>query len=88
MSKYTKQTPTEKQPEKLAEQENSVETQPLKKKAVEPTYTVDEFSSAPRELGNYSTDIVRAALTIDGKESYTIEEARAIVKQFSNKEVK
>lgn len=88
MSKHTKQTPPEKQPEKLAEQENSVETQPPKKKAVEPTYTTSEFSSAPGALGNYNADIVRAALTIDGKGSYTIEEAKAIVKKFSDKEVK
>lgn len=87
MSKHTKQTPPEKQPEKLPEQEKNAETQVPKKKAAEPTYTVSEFTAAPSELGNYSPDIVRAALTLDGKESYTIEEAKAIVKRFSDKEV-
>ena len=63
-------------------------TQPPKKKAVEPVYTVDEFAKAPKELGDYSADIVRAALVKGGNESYTIEEAKAIVKKFSEKEVK
>lgn len=87
----------DKQPEKLTNQETKTEIQTPKqvevptptpkKKVVEPTYTVDEFASAPNELGNYSADIVRAALSKDGKESYTIEDAKAIVKKFSEKEV-
>ena len=63
-------------------------TQQANKKAVEPVYTVDEFAKAPKELGEYSADIVRAALLKGGKESYTIEEAKTIVKKFSEKEVR
>ena len=57
-------------------------------KKVESVYTVDEFAKSPKELGEYSADIVRAALLKGGKESYTIEEAKIIVKKFSEKEVK
>lgn len=63
-------------------------TQKEIKKVVVPTYTVEEFAKAPNELGNYNADIVRAALKIDGKESYTIDEAKSIVKKFAEKEVK
>lgn len=54
----------------------------------EPTYTIDEFAKAPESVGATSPDIVSAALTAKGKASYTIEEAKAVIKYFSQKEVK
>jgi predicted hydrolase (HD superfamily) len=56
-------------------------------KAAEPTYTVEEFASAPESVGA-SADIVTAALLVDGKKSYTVSEAKEIVKKFKEKEVK
>lgn len=57
------------------------------KKATQPKYTIDEFAKAPQALGETSKDIVKAALLRDGKESYTVEEAKKIVKEFKNKGV-
>lgn len=57
------------------------------KKEKEPTYTVSEFASAPKTL-EASADIVVAALTVDGKENYTVTEAKELVKKFKEKEVK
>lgn len=57
------------------------------KKVNEPTYTVSEFASAPKTL-EASADIVVAALTVDGKENYTVTEAKELVKKFKEKEVK
>lgn len=56
-------------------------------KAAEPTYTVEEFASAPESVGA-SADIVTAALLVDGKKSYTVSEAKEIIKKFKEKEVK
>lgn len=53
----------------------------------EPTYTVSEFASAPETVGA-NADIIVAALTIDGKESYTVTEAKEIINKFKSKEVK
>ena len=53
----------------------------------EPTYTVSEFASAP-ETVEANADIIVAALTIDGKESYTVTEAKEIINKFKSKEVK
>lgn len=58
------------------------------KKANEPTYTVNEFAAAPDVLDTKSADIVTAALTLAGKEAYTVSEAKNIVKKFKEKEVK
>lgn len=55
-------------------------------KAAEPTYTVEEFASAPESVGA-SADIVTAALLVDGKKSYTVSEAKEIIKKFKEKEV-
>lgn len=65
-------------------------TKPVKanvKKETEPTYTISEFASAP-ETVEASADIVVAALSLDGKENYTVTEAKEIVKKFKEKEVK
>ena len=63
-------------------------TQDAKKVVNEPTYTVAEFTATPKVLECDSADIVKAALSQDGKELYTITEAKNIVKKFKNKEVK
>jgi hypothetical protein len=54
----------------------------------EPTYTVEEFAAAPQSVGTESPDIVIAALSVEGKTSYTVSEAEEIVKKFKKKEVK
>lgn len=53
----------------------------------EPTYTVGEFAVAPQSVGAKSPDIVVAALSLGGKDSYTVNEATEIVKNFKKKEV-
>jgi len=58
------------------------------KKAVEPTYTVAEFAQAPAILDVKSPDIIRAAFANAGKKEATVEDAKKIVKEFKNKEVK
>lgn len=58
------------------------------KKTVASKYTVEEFASAPQSIGAKNADIVRAALTVKGNASYTVEEATSIVKEFAKKEVK
>lgn len=67
-------------------QASKAETQPVQTKK-ESKYTVQEFASAPESVGS-NADIVMAALLSDGKESYTISEAKEIVKKFKEKEVK
>lgn len=64
-----------------------VDTQEVKKTS-SPTYTVAEFTAAPKTLGVNSPDIVKAALSKAGKTSYTVEEAKKLVNEFKNKEVK
>ena len=69
-------------------QASKAETQPVQAQSKkEPTYTVEEFVSAPETVGA-NVDIVKAALLSGGKESYTISEANEIVKKFKSKEVK
>lgn len=63
-------------------------TQEAKKVVNEPTYTVAEFTANPKVLECNSRDIVKAALSNAGKESFTIVEAKKIVNTFKNKEVK
>ena len=67
----------------------SSQAKPQAKKVVAAVeYTVEEFAAAPTSIGAVSADIVRAALTTKCKSSYTIEEAKEIVKKFKDKEVK
>lgn len=63
------------------------ETKPVKKTPVIPTYTVEEFASAPESLGVDSPDIIVAAFAFAGKDKATIEEAKKLVTTFKNKEV-
>lgn len=68
------------------------ETKPVQvnvsRSANEPTYTIAEFALAPESIKAKNADIVNAALSIRGKDSFTISEATEILKKFSNKEVK
>lgn len=50
-------------------------------------YTCDEFAANPGVLGA-NQDIIRAALRVAGKNTATIEEAKKIVKEFSERKVK
>ena len=68
--------------------EKETTKQEAKKVVTEPTYTVEEFTTTPNVLGCASSDIVRAALSLDGKGLYTVTEAKNIVNKFKNKEVK
>lgn len=53
----------------------------------EPTYTIGEFAAAPTSVGTENPDIVTAALTVSGKKSFTVSEAKEIIEKFKKKEV-
>jgi hypothetical protein len=80
------------QKERLNMANNNVKTQtkqsemktPVKN---EPTYTIEEFASAPESVGA-NADIVEAALASSGKDKFTVNEAKEIVNKFKKKEVK
>lgn len=59
-----------------------------KKKEALPTYTVAEFAAAPASVGANSPDVVNAAFSFAGKKEATVDEAKALVEKFKNKEVK
>lgn len=50
-------------------------------------YTVDELSKAENEF-NTNKVIIRTALSMSDKDLFTLEEAKEIVSNFKNKEVK
>lgn len=54
------------------------------------TYTVDEFVKAADSVfgKHYSPDIIRAAMKVAGKKVATKEEAKKIISEFAEKEVK
>ena len=52
------------------------------------TYTAAELiATAPEKFG-VSPDVATAALRMAGKKTATVEEARAIITEFANREVK
>lgn len=59
----------------------------IKKSKIEPIYNVSEFAKASNLLGT-NADIVRAAFLASGKYEATEDEARKIVDEFKNREVK
>lgn len=59
-----------------------------KAKAVSPMYTVEEFCKKPHVLEVKNPDLIMAAFKTAGVKSATIDDAKAIVKKFKNKEVK
>lgn len=74
-------------PQKAENRQTATGT-PNNKTVAESTYTIQEFAAAPNVLGAKNTDIVTAALKLAGKETYTVSEAKEIVKKFKEKEVK
>lgn len=56
-------------------------------KKVVSEYTITELSTAAHLLES-TRDIVKTALSLDGKEHYGLEEAKEIVTKFSSKKVK
>lgn len=68
--------------------ENEPKKEAEKANVVLPTYTVEEFASAPNSLGVSTPDIIRAAFKVAGKDKATIEEAKNIINKFKLKEVK
>lgn len=80
------------QKERLNMANNNVKTQAKQsemKTSVknEPTYTIEEFASAPESVGA-NADIVVAALASSGKDKFTVNEAKEIINKFKKKEVK
>lgn len=73
--------------EKKAQEVNKEAQEPKKNTPPAGIYTINEFAKAPQSVGANSPDIVRAALKLAGKDSYTQAEATEIVKRFSEKEV-
>lgn len=51
-------------------------------------YTPEELAKAAREAFNCDPVVARAAFRLDGKNSYSMEEAEKVVKKFVNKEVR
>ena len=49
-------------------------------------YTIEEMVKAAKTLG-YSGALVAAALRLSGKETFTMEEAKKIIKAFAKSEV-
>lgn len=52
------------------------------------TYTVAELIAAAPEKFGVSPDVATAALRMAGKKTATVEEARTIITEFANREVK
>lgn len=53
-----------------------------------PVYSVNDFVRAARQVFGAAPECVRVALRKDGKESYTADDAKSIVKKFLKREVK
>ena len=51
-------------------------------------YTIKELSSASKKFFGVSGALVAAALKETGKETFTLEEAKKIIEEFANREVK
>lgn len=52
------------------------------------TYTAAELITAAPEKFGVSPDVATAALRMAGKKTATVEEARTIITEFANREVK
>lgn len=52
------------------------------------TYNIEELARAAEIQFKTTQDVAKAALKLDGKERYTLTEAKAIVNRFKKKEVK
>ena len=67
--------------------ENNAETAAAVKAAA-PEYTAAELAEASEKIFGVSPDITTAALRVAHIQATTIAEAKRIVKEFANKEVK
>ena len=54
----------------------------------EVTYSIKDFAGQAKRMFGTTPEAVTAALRLAGKEAATIEEAKKIVKEFLEKEVK
>lgn len=54
----------------------------------EATYTIKELIQAAHNVFKLSGALVEAALLLSGKKKFTLDEAKAIVNEFANREVK
>ena len=50
-------------------------------------YEINDFVKAAQKIFGYTGALVEAALKLAGKEKYTVEEAKQIVRAFANKPV-
>ena len=55
---------------------------------MEATYKVSELAAKARQMFDTTPEVVSVALQLGGKDSYTVDEAKQIVNDFLNKEVK
>ncbi|MBR1805467.1 MAG: hypothetical protein IJ774_03665 [Selenomonadaceae bacterium] len=51
-------------------------------------YKLDELVKAARKIFDASPVLVEAALKLDGRQTFTLDEAKEIVAQFAKREVK
>lgn len=73
-----------------AKENGAVGGNEAKSKKEESTYTVEEFVKAADSVfgKHYSPDIIRAAMKVAGKDTATKAEAKKIISEFAEKEVK
>ena len=73
-----------------AKENGAVGGNEAKSKKEESTYTVEEFVKAADSVfgTHYSPDIIRAAMKVAGKDTATKAEAKKIISEFAEKEVK
>lgn len=68
--------------------ENTKKTSVKETKTFEASYTIPELVEAAKSEFNASSVLVRAALTKEGKKSYTLKEAKEVIERMKKKEVK
>lgn len=66
--------------------ETKTVTETATTQSVESAYTIDELADAYKTIGA-SKVMVKAALKSEGRETYSLTEAKKIVEKFSSKEV-
>ena len=52
-----------------------------------PTYTIEQLAEAAVPMFRTRAVVVRAALSLGGKAEYTVEEAKRLIKYFTDREV-
>lgn len=74
--------------EKILEKEKATETRTIKAKVPELVYSVEEFQKMAQTIFNCQPECVKAAFMVAQKMTATEAEAKKIVSDFMNKEVK